>query len=171
MASSEFSGETTVVAGVKPGSLNYLWVSVAVIVLDQVTKALIERSLSLYQSITLLPVLEMTRLHNPGAAFSFLANESGWQRWLFTGLAAVVSVVLVLWLKRIDRSSRALATAVALILGGAVGNVIDRVRLGHVIDFINAHWGQHYFPAFNVADSAITVGAALLLLDAWLEAR
>jgi signal peptidase II len=171
MGNSDFSGETTVVADATLGSLIYLWVSAAVILLDQVTKAVIEHTLSLYQSITVLPVLEITRLHNTGAAFSFLADEAGWQRWLFTGLAIAVSVVLIFWLRRIDRASRALATSVALILGGALGNVIDRIRLGHVIDFIHAHWAEHYFPAFNVADSAITVGAALLLLDAWLEAR
>jgi len=171
MARSDFGGATTVVAGAKAGSLVYLWLSVAVIVLDQLTKTLIEHSLTLYQSIPVLPVLEITRLHNTGAAFSFLADETGWQRWLFTALAIVVSVVLVFWLRRIDRGAKALASAVALILGGALGNVIDRLRLGHVIDFVHAHWGEHYFPAFNVADSAITIGAVLLLLDAWLEAR
>ena len=110
-------------------------------------------------------------MHNTGAAFSFLADAAGWQRWLFTALALVVSVVLVA-VAAADRSQCAGAglSAVALILGGALGNVIDRLRLGHVIDFM-AHWGKHYFPAFNVADSAITVGAALLLLDAWLEAE
>lgn len=171
MARSGYGGETTVVADAKVGSLMYLWLSALVILLDQLTKALIERSLSLYESVPVLPVLEITRLHNTGAAFSFLADETGWQRWLFTGLAIVVSGVLVWWLRRIDRSSRMLASAVALILGGALGNVIDRIRLGHVIDFVHVHWGEHYFPAFNMADSAITVGAALLLLDAWLEAR
>jgi signal peptidase II len=171
MARSNFGGETTVVADARTGSLVYLWLSALIIAVDQLTKALIERSLSLYQSVPVLPVLEITRLHNTGAAFSFLADETGWQRWLFTGLAIVVSVVLIWWLRRIDRSSRILASAVALILGGALGNVIDRLRLGHVIDFVHAHWGEHYFPAFNVADSAITIGAVLLLLDAWLEAR
>jgi signal peptidase II len=116
-------------------------------------------------------VLEITRLHNTGAAFSFLADEAGWQRWLFTALAIIVSIVLALWLRRIPAYARVLATAVALILGGAIGNVIDRVRLGHVIDFIYAHWDRHYFPAFNVADSAICVGAGLLLLDTWLSGR
>jgi signal peptidase II len=171
MASTDFGGQTTIVADERTGSLVYLWLSASVIALDQATKALIVHTMSLYQSITVLPVLQITRLQNTGAAFSFLADESGWQRWLFTALALIVSVVLVVWLSRIDRNSRALATAVALILGGALGNVTDRLRLGHVIDFINAHWAQHYFPAFNVADSAITVGAGLLLLDAWLEAR
>jgi signal peptidase II len=116
-------------------------------------------------------VLEITRYHNTGAAFSFLADAAGWQRWLFTALAIIVSTALVVWLRRIDRGDTALASSVALILAGALGNVIDRLRLGHVIDFIHFHWGEHYFPAFNVADSAITIGAALLLLDAWLEAR
>jgi signal peptidase II len=118
-----------------------------------------------------LPVLEITRVYNLGAAFSFLGNASGWQRWLFAILAGVVSVALLLWLRRIDRRARLLASGVALVLGGAVGNLIDRLHLGHVVDFVNAHWGPHYFPTFNVADSAITIGAGLLLLDAWLEAR
>jgi signal peptidase II len=153
------------------GSLPYLALSGAVVVLDQLTKFLIERHLAMFESVSVLPVLEITRLHNTGAAFSFLAEEAGWQRWFFTALAIIVSIVLALWLRRIDAQARVLATAVALILGGAIGNVIDRVRLGHVIDFIYAHWDRHYFPAFNVADSAICVGAGLLLLDTWLSSR
>jgi signal peptidase II len=164
-------GATTIVAEARRSGLIYLWLSAAVIALDQLSKAVIERSLGLYQSIAVLPVLEITRLHNTGAAFSFLADAAGWQRWLFTALAFIVSAALVIWLRRIDRGARVLASAVALILGGALGNVIDRLRLGHVIDFVHAHWGEHYFPAFNIADSAITIGAALLLLDAWLEPR
>ena len=164
-------GDTTIVAESRRGALIYLWLTALVIAIDQVSKSAIEHSLGLYQSIIVLPVLDITRAHNTGAAFSFLAGETGWQRWLFTVLAIGVSVALVLWLKRINLQARVLAAAVALILGGALGNVIDRLRLGHVIDFIHVHWGEHYFPAFNVADSAITIGAALLLLDAWLEAR
>src|ERR1700684_3990553 len=110
MAQSDFGGQTTVVAGARAGSLIYLWLSVLVIALDQLTKQLIEHSLTLYQSIQVLPVLEITRLHNTGAAFSFLADEAGWQRWLFTGLAIAVSVVLALWLRRIDVPARVLAT-------------------------------------------------------------
>ncbi|MGA2023330.1 MAG: signal peptidase II [Steroidobacteraceae bacterium] len=150
------------------GSLGYLWLSALVIALDQLSKFAVERGLALYQSVTVLPVLEITRLHNSGAAFSFLANAAGWQRWLFTALALGVSGALVRWLRHIERGASVLACAVALILGGALGNVIDRLRLGQVIDFIYAHWQQHYFPAFNVADSAICVGAGLLLLDTWL---
>jgi signal peptidase II len=153
------------------GSLPYLALSLAVVLLDQLTKWLIESHLALFESVSVLPVLEITRLHNTGAAFSFLAEEAGWQRWFFTALAVIVSIVLALWLRRIPAQARILATAVALILGGAVGNVIDRVRLGHVIDFIYAHWDRHYFPAFNVADSAICIGAGLLLLDTWLSSR
>jgi signal peptidase II len=164
-------GDTTIVAESHRGALSWLWLTALVIALDQVSKSAIEHSLGLYQSIIVLPVLDITRAHNTGAAFSFLAGETGWQRWLFTVLAIAVSVALVLWLRRINFQARVLASAVALILGGALGNVIDRLRLGHVIDFIHVHWGEHYFPAFNVADSAITIGAALLLLDAWLEAR
>jgi signal peptidase II len=149
----------------------YLWLTLLVIVLDQLTKAAVERSLQLYQSFVVLPVFEISRLHNTGAAFSFLAAAAGWQRWLFTVLAIIVSAALVTWLRRIDSESRLLASAVALILGGALGNVVDRIRLGYVIDFITVHWGDHFFPSFNVADSSITIGAALLLLDAWLEAR
>jgi len=164
-------GATTIVAGGRRNGLVYLWLTLLVIVLDQLTKAAVERGLGLYQSFFVLPVFEITRLHNTGAAFSFLAEAAGWQRWLFTTLAIIVSAALVLWLRRIDSEARLLAGAVALILGGALGNVIDRLRLGYVIDFLNFHWGVHYFPAFNVADSSITIGAALLLLDAWLEAR
>jgi signal peptidase II len=153
------------------GSLPYLALSLAVVLLDQLTKWLIESHLALFESVSVLPVLEITRLHNTGAAFSFLAEEAGWQRWFFTALAVIVSIVLALWLRRIPAQARILATAVALILGGAVGNVIDRVRLGHVIDFIYAHWDRHYFPAFNVAYSAICIGAGLLLLDTWLSSR
>jgi signal peptidase II len=153
------------------GGLPYLLLSAAVVALDQLSKLMVERHLALFQSVTVLPVLQITRLHNTGAAFSFLADEAGWQRWLFTGLALIVAVALIRWLRLIDRGARMLASAVALILGGAIGNVIDRLRLGHVIDFINAHWDQHYFPAFNVADSAICIGAGLLLLDTWLSSR
>jgi signal peptidase II len=142
-----------------------------VIVLDQLSKSAIERQLALYDYRVILPVFNLTRAHNSGAAFSFLDQASGWQRWLFTALAVIVSGALVLWLKRMPRAARLLGASVALILAGALGNVIDRLRLGYVIDFIQVHWQRHYFPAFNVADSAITVGAALLILDAWLDSR
>ncbi len=153
------------------GSLVYLWVTLAVIGADQAVKAVVVHSLALYETVVTLPVLQFTHLHNPGAAFSFLADAHGWQRWLFTVLALIVSAALVLWLRRIDRGAPVLACAVALILGGALGNAIDRLRLGYVIDFVQAHWGVHYFAAFNVADSAISIGAVLLVLDSLLSGR
>jgi signal peptidase II len=153
------------------GALVYLWLTVLIIVLDQLSKAVIQRVLELDHAIVVLPVFDIVRANNVGAAFSFLGNASGWQRWLFVALALIVSVGLFLWLRRIERRAWLLASGVALILGGALGNLIDRLRLGYVVDFVSVHWGPHYFPAFNVADSGITVGAALLLLDAWLEPR
>jgi signal peptidase II len=150
----------------------WLPLTVVVIVIDQITKWLIVQNFSYGERLNLLPVLDLTLAYNQGAAWSFLAGESGWQRWMFTGLAVVVAIVLVVWLKRLKaRSQGLLACALSLILAGALGNVIDRVRLGHVIDFILAYWEEHAFPIFNVADSAITIGAALLLLDAFLEPR
>jgi signal peptidase II len=150
----------------------WLWLTVLVIVIDQITKLAILQHFTYGERLNLLPVLDLTLAYNEGAAWSFLAGESGWQRWMFTGLAVIVSLVLLVWLKRLKaRSQGMLACALSLILAGALGNVIDRVRLGHVIDFILAYWDEHTFPIFNVADSAITVGAALLLLDALLETR
>jgi signal peptidase II len=147
----------------------WLWLSLAVIVLDQATKFLVVRFLELYERVEVLPILEFTRLHNTGAAFSMLANASGWQRWFFIGLGVVISIVLVAWIWRLPRGLRRLPVALALILGGAIGNVIDRVYHGFVVDFIHAHWGSAYFPAFNIADSAITIGAMLMLIDAFRE--
>ena len=147
----------------------WLWLSVAVIALDQATKFLVTRFLDLYERVEVLPVLDFTLLHNTGAAFSILAGASGWQRWFFIVLAVVVSLTLVIWLWRLPRGDRLIAIALALVLGGALGNLLDRVRHGYVVDFIHAHWGAAYFPAFNIADSAITVGAALLILDAFRQ--
>ena len=149
----------------------WLLVSVLVVLADQASKSYITTHYGEFEFTPVLPILDITRMHNVGAAFSFLASASGWQRWLFIGLAVAVSVAIVFWLWRMPRSKRLLAAGLALVLGGAVGNVIDRIRLGHVVDFIHFHWDRAYFPAFNVADSAITVGAAFLLLDALFEPR
>lgn len=153
------------------GRLVWLWLTLAAIALDQWSKQAIERHLPMEGIHRILPVFELTRLHNTGAAFSFLAGASGWQRWLFTVLACAVSLALLLWLARLERRANLLAAAIALIIAGALGNVIDRMRFGYVVDFIQVHWQQHYFPAFNVADSSITIGAALLLIDAFLTGR
>jgi signal peptidase II len=150
----------------------WLVLSALVVLLDQLSKAYIARHFLEFEFTRVLAVLDITCMHNVGAAFSFLASASGWQRWVFIGLAVVVSIGLTIWLFKLPRGAQPLlAAGLALVLGGALGNVIDRIRLGYVIDFIHFHWDRAYFPAFNVADSAITVGAACLLLDALLEAK
>lgn len=149
------------------GRLGWLVLSLLVLVIDQVSKAHFESSLEMFQQIVVIPdYFSWTLAYNTGAAFSFLADGGGWQRWLFALIAVVVSAVLVVWLKRLGRDDTWLAVALALVLGGALGNLYDRIALGHVIDFILVHWqNRHYFPAFNFADSAITVGAIMLALD------
>lgn len=149
------------------GKLPWLWLTILVFVLDQASKFYFEGALNLYQQIVIIPDLfSWTLAYNTGAAFSFLAGQSGWQRWLFALIAVVVSVVLVIWLKRLKPNETWLAVALALVLGGALGNLVDRVLFGHVIDFILVHWqNRWHFPAFNLADSAITVGAIMLVID------
>ncbi|CAN2974837.1 lipoprotein signal peptidase [Pseudomonas sp. PM2] len=149
------------------GRLGWLVLSLLVLVIDQVSKAHFEGSLEMFQQVVVIPdYFSWTLAYNTGAAFSFLADGGGWQRWLFAVIAVVVSAVLVVWLKRLGRDDTWLAIALALVLGGALGNLYDRIALGHVIDFILVHWqNRHYFPAFNFADSAITVGAIMLALD------
>jgi signal peptidase II len=154
----------------RAGASNWLWLAVFVMALDQWTKSLIVDRFEEFDKVVLLPVLEIMRLHNEGAAFSFLSTAGGWQRWMFIGLGVVVSSAILVWLRRLPPKGQGLlAAGLSLILGGALGNVIDRVLWGHVIDFIRVHWGEHYFPAFNVADSAITIGAAFVILDNLLE--
>jgi signal peptidase II len=154
------------------GRAAWLLLSFFVVLADQVSKTYISRHFLEFEFTRVLPVLDITCMHNVGAAFSFLASASGWQRWMFIGLAGIVSIGITIWLLRLPRNANSLlAAGLALVLGGAVGNVIDRIRLGYVIDFIHFHWDRAYFPAFNVADSSITVGAACLLLDALFEAK
>jgi signal peptidase II len=154
------------------GALRWLWLAVFVIVADQLTKAMIVASFQLYDRIQLLPVFAITRVHNTGAAFSFLATAGGWQRWFFITIAVAVTALVCVWLKRLPRSGQGwLAASLALIVGGAIGNVIDRIFRGYVVDFISVHWDRWFFPAFNVADSAITVGAAILLIESFFEGR
>ncbi|BAN46663.1 signal peptidase II [Metapseudomonas resinovorans] len=149
------------------GRLGWLWLTALVFVLDQATKWYFETELDLYQQIVVIPdYFSWVLAYNTGAAFSFLADSSGWQRWLFAVIAIGVSGVLVVWLKRLKPEETWLAIALALVLGGALGNLFDRVVLGHVVDFILVHWQDRWrFPAFNLADSAITVGALMLALD------
>ena len=148
----------------------WLAIALAVILLDQLTKTLILGFFELGDSRSVTSFFNVVRVHNTGAAFSFLAGASGWQRWFFVGLGLVAAVFIV-WMLRSHGGQRLFAWALALILGGALGNVIDRLLHGHVVDFIQVHYGGWYFPAFNVADSAISVGAACLILDELLRVR
>ncbi|MET0069764.1 MAG: signal peptidase II [Candidatus Thiodiazotropha sp.] len=150
---------------------HWLWLSLLVIVLDQASKQLAESALTLYESVRVLPFFDLTLLYNKGAAFSFLSDQGGWQRWFFIVLAIVVCIVLVGWLWRLKREEQWVAVALSLIIGGAIGNVIDRILFGQVIDFLHFHYQQHYFPAFNVADSAITIGVIIMLYDALILAK
>jgi len=159
---------------VRMADSGWRWLPLGLVLLgiDQLTKWLVVRSVGLYEMITLLPVLDITHAHNPGAAFNFLADASGWQRWFFTALALGVSGVIFYYLRRLNSRAQPLQCAgLALIAAGAVGNLIDRLRLGYVVDFVHVHWGSASFPSFNVADSCITIGAGLIILESLLEAR
>jgi signal peptidase II len=151
------------------GASNWLWLSFFVVILDQATKALVIGMVKEQDAIALLPVLDIVYLENTGAAFSIFAEASGWQRWFFIALALGVSLVLMMWMRRLRAEQTILAIGLALVLGGALGNVIDRVMHGYVVDFIYFHWRAWYFPAFNLADTAISIGAGCLLIDAFVE--
>lgn len=138
-----------------------------VILVDQLTKYWASVSLVYGRAVELLPMLNLTLLHNRGAAFSFLSDAGGWQRWFFTGIALAVSIFIVLWITRLPRGKTLLGIALALVLGGAIGNLLDRVFLGYVVDFIDVYYLNYHWPAFNVADSAITVGAILLIIESF----
>ena len=144
--------------------LPWLGIAAIVILLDQVTKTMILKTMAIGDSHTVTSFFNLVHWRNTGAAFSFLHASSGWQRWLFIGLA-LVAVVFIVWMLARHGGQRLFGWALALILGGAIGNVIDRMLHGSVVDFIQLHWRGAAFPSFNVADSAITVGAALLILD------
>jgi signal peptidase II len=150
--------------------LPWLIVAVIVILADQFTKTLIIGDFRLGESRTVTPFFNVVHVHNTGAAFSFLAGATGWQRWFFVGLG-LAATAFIIWMLLRHGGQRLFSMALALILGGALGNVIDRLLHGYVIDFIQVHWRDSYFPSFNVADSAITVGAALLILDELLRVR
>lgn len=162
------------------------WLAIAalVVVADQTSKHLAAALLQLQEPVAVLPFFNLTLAHNTGAAFSFLADSAGWQRWFFVALASVVSAVIVRWLQRLGPGERWNGVALSLILGGAVGNAVDRIFLGHVVDFIDVYYAaatclplfasvpigdglQCHWPAFNLADSAISVGAVMMILDAF----
>jgi signal peptidase II len=150
----------------------WLWLGIAllVLVLDQFTKVLVLGAFQLGDGTRVTSFFNLVRAHNTGAAFSFLANAGGWQRWFFTGIGVVATIFMV-WMLRSHAGQKLFCLAISLILGGAVGNVIDRLLHGYVVDFLDFFWGTWHFPAFNLADSAITLGAGLLILDELLRVR
>jgi signal peptidase II len=150
--------------------LPWLGVALAIFIADQFTKVLIVGYYHLGDSTYITSFFNVVRAHNSGAAFSFLAGASGWQRWFFT-LIGVAAAVFIIWMLRSHAGQRLFSFALACILGGAIGNVVDRLLHGYVVDFVQVHWRGWYFPAFNVADAAITVGAACLILDELLRVR
>jgi signal peptidase II len=154
-------------AGVPEGAAKWLWLALVVVVIDQATKFWASLNLQLYDPLPVIPSLNLTLLHNTGAAFSFLNEAGGWQQWLFILLAVTVSFFIVYWLTELPAERQWFACALSLVLGGALGNLWDRLALGYVIDFIDIYYGDWHWPAFNVADTAITVGALMLLLDAF----
>ena len=147
--------------------LRWLWLTLVILVIDQVNKYWVAASFDYRETLSVLPFFNLTYVHNPGAAFSFLAGQGGWQRWFFTAIATVASVVFLVWMAKTPKHERLLSIAFALILSGAVGNLIDRVLLGYVIDFLDFHWAGYHFAAFNIADSAIFIGAALMILESF----
>ncbi len=151
--------------------IGWLWLAALTAALDQVTKWLAEAALAPYSPVPLVPSLNLTLMYNEGAAFSFLAGAGGWQRWFFAALAAAVTIALGVWLHRLKASERLTAIGIALVMGGAVGNLIDRILTGRVVDFIDVYYGTWHWPAFNLADSAISAGVALLLLATLREGR
>ncbi len=147
--------------------LKWFWLSALVIVLDQASKQMVVHSMRLFESVAVLPYFNLTYVHNTGAAFSFLSDAGGWQRWFFAVLALLVSCALAIWITRLKQNEILLAVALSMILGGAIGNLIDRVLYGYVIDFLDVYYQTWHWPAFNVADSAITLGVGLLLLESF----
>ncbi len=148
--------------------MKWLWLSGIALVLDQISKIWVDMNMSLYQSIPVFPGFSITYAHNYGAAFSFLSDAGGWQRWFFAVLAVVISVGLVVYLRQLKPNETLLAVAFSLILGGAIGNLIDRVLYGYVIDFLDVYYKSYHWPVFNIADSAITIGVAFILYESFI---
>ena len=151
--------------------LRWLWLTLICLVIDQITKVAVSQQFELYQSIPLMPSLNLTYVHNEGAAFSFLSDAGGWQRWFFSAIAVGISGLLMVWLRALPATALRLNIAYSLVISGAWGNLIDRVAYGYVIDFIDVYVGSYRWPAFNIADAAICIGAALILLDAFQSDR
>jgi signal peptidase II len=155
----------------KDGMLKWLWLSLFVIVIDQITKTMADAMLTLYAPRPVMPFFNLTLMYNQGAAFSFLSDAGGWQKWFFTLLAIGVSAGIIYWLKKLPATEKEQAIALSLVLGGAIGNLIDRLVHGYVIDFIDVYYERLHWPAFNIADSAITLGAAILIAHALFQGK
>ena len=148
--------------------MKWLWLSLLIVVLDQITKQVAEANLPLHQLVEVLPGFDWYLTYNTGAAFSLLAEAGGWQRWFFTVIGIVVGIVILFWLRKLTATEKWTAVSLCLILAGDIGNLIDRIYYGHVIDFIQVWIGNYPWPAFNIADSAISVGAVLLILTSFI---
>lgn len=159
------SGESPAEQDIPLGMLQWLWLTLLVVVLDQISKQIASSMLELYQPIAMLPFFNFTLAHNYGAAFSFLSNAGGWQRYALAAVALATSIGITIWLKRLPKNDPWMAVSLSLILGGAIGNLYDRVILGYVVDFLDFYWATSHFPAFNIADSAITIGAVMMIID------
>lgn len=151
----------------KDSGLRWWWLTLVCLLADQISKQWVATQMDLYQSIEILPFFNLTYVHNLGAAFSFLADQGGWQRWFFTAIASIASIVFIVWLAKTPKENKILGIAFALLLSGALGNLIDRVLFGYVIDFLDFYLGSYRWPAFNVADSMIFIGAALMIIDSF----
>ncbi|MDF1582098.1 MAG: signal peptidase II [Methyloprofundus sp.] len=151
--------------------MKWLWLSGLALILDQISKIWIDTSMSLYQSIPVFPGFSITYAHNYGAAFSFLSDAGGWQRWFFAALATGISIGLVIYLKNLKKDETLLAISLSLILGGALGNLIDRLIYGYVIDFFDVYYQAYHWPVFNIADSAITVGVAFMVYESFVKEK
>ncbi|MGJ8693698.1 MAG: signal peptidase II [Thalassotalea sp.] len=151
----------------KESGLTWLWLTAVFLILDQITKQWVAQSFDYRETVAVMPFFNLTYVHNPGAAFSFLADQPGWQRWFFTAIASIASIVFVVWLAKTPKSNKILSVGFSLMLSGALGNLIDRVLFGYVIDFLDFYVGSSHWPAFNVADSVILIGAGLMILDSF----
>ena len=151
----------------KNSGFGWVWFTLLLLIADQVTKQLVVSHFELFQSVNVWPFFNLTYVHNPGAAFSFLADQDGWQRWFFTLIATIASIVFTVWLAKTPKTQTMLNIAFALMLSGALGNLIDRVLFGYVIDFLDFYIGNRHWPAFNIADAMIFIGAALMIIDSF----
>jgi signal peptidase II len=146
-------------------NLNWLWLSVIIIIIDQITKVIVSNHIPLGSGIQITPFFNLVNAQNFGAAFSFLDTPGGHQRWMFSVVSLLVSIGLIIWLLRVERSQHWRAAALALVIGGALGNFWDRFSVGYVVDFLDFHLGNYHWPAFNVADTAVCIGAAILIIN------